>query len=60
VAALVFEQGLRQQQFYLLSHPQTLGGVQQRMEDILQGRSPTDPFAARPEIGAQLRKALRG
>jgi hypothetical protein len=30
------------------------------MEDILQQRNPTDPFASKPEIGAQLRTALRG
>jgi hypothetical protein len=30
-----------------------------RLEDVVQGRNPTDPFAAKPEIGAELRKALR-
>ncbi len=45
--------------FYIFSHPHALGGVQTRMEDVLQGRNPTDPFAARPEIGAQLKAALR-
>jgi hypothetical protein len=33
--------------------------VQTRLEDIMQARNPTDPFAARPEIGAELRAALR-
>lgn len=46
--------------FYIVSHPQALAAVQQRMEDLLQGRNPGDPFAARPEIGARLRAALRG
>ncbi len=59
VAALVFE-ALREERFYILSHPQALGGVQQRMEDIVQGRNPSDPFAHRPEIGARLRQALKG
>ena len=59
VAALVFE-ALREERFYILSHPQALAGVQQRMEDIVQGRNPSDPFAHRPEIGAQLRQALKG
>ena len=45
--------------FYIFSHPHALGGVQTRMEDVLQGRNPTDPFAAKPEIGAQLKAALR-
>ena len=42
----------------------TLGGVtteaeQQRMEAIVMGKNPPDPFAARPEVGEQLKKALR-
>ncbi len=45
--------------FYIYSHPQALAGVQTRLEDIVQARNPTDPFAARPEIGAELRTALR-
>jgi NAD(P)-dependent dehydrogenase (short-subunit alcohol dehydrogenase family) len=58
VAGLVFD-ALRQRRFYIFSHPRSLAGVQTRMEDILQQRNPTDPFAAKPEIGAQLRTALR-
>ena len=36
-----------------------LASVQTRMEDVMMGRNPTDPFAAKPELGAQLRAALR-
>jgi hypothetical protein len=50
---------LREQRFYVYSHPQALGSVQQRLEDVVQSRNPTDPFAQRPEVGAQLRAALR-
>jgi NAD(P)-dependent dehydrogenase (short-subunit alcohol dehydrogenase family) len=46
-------------QFYIFSHPRSLAGVQVRMEDILTLRNPSDPFAAKPEIGEQLRAALR-
>ena len=46
--------------FYIFSHPRSLGTVQQRMEDIVQLRNPTDPFKDRPEVGAGLRAALRG
>ena len=46
--------------FYIFSHPRSLGTVQQRMEDIVEGRNPTDPFKDRPEVGAGLRAALRG
>ncbi|MGQ0710456.1 MAG: SDR family oxidoreductase [Rhodoferax sp.] len=58
VAAMVFN-AVQARQFYIYSHPQTLGSVQTRLEDVLQQRNPSDPFAARPEIGAQLRAALR-
>ncbi len=47
-------------QFYIYSHPEALAGVQTRMEDVLQGRNPTDPFAHKPVLGVELRKALRG
>ncbi|MGE8376486.1 MAG: hypothetical protein ACN6N5_14240, partial [Diaphorobacter nitroreducens] len=46
-------------QFYIYSHPQVLGAVRTRMEDVVQARNPTDPFADKPELGAQLRAALR-
>ena len=46
-------------QFYIYSHPKSIGSVQVRMEDILLSRNPTDPFAHKPELGVDLRKALR-
>jgi NAD(P)-dependent dehydrogenase (short-subunit alcohol dehydrogenase family) len=48
-----------QGRFYIYSHPHALGSVQVRLEDVMLGRNPTDPFAAKPEIGARLREALR-
>ena len=33
--------------------------MQTRLEDVVQARNPTDPFAGKPEIGAELRAALR-
>jgi NAD(P)-dependent dehydrogenase (short-subunit alcohol dehydrogenase family) len=45
--------------FYVFSHPHALGGVQARLEDIMQGRNPSDPFKDRPHIGQQLRDAIR-
>ena len=47
-------------QFYIYSHPQAVGIVGTRAEDIVQGRNPSDPFAERPEVGERLRQALRG
>jgi NAD(P)-dependent dehydrogenase (short-subunit alcohol dehydrogenase family) len=58
VARFVFE-AMDEDRFYIFSHPRSLAGVQMRMEDVLALRNPTDPFAARPEIGQQLRAALR-
>ena len=46
-------------QFYIYSHPKSIASVQVRMEDILLSRNPTDPFAHKPELGVELRKALR-
>jgi NAD(P)-dependent dehydrogenase (short-subunit alcohol dehydrogenase family) len=46
-------------QFYIYSHPQALGNVQRRMEGIVRGTNPSDPFAERPDIGDKLRAALR-
>lgn len=59
VAAKVVD-AVRQNQFYIYSHPKALGSVQQRLEDVVQGRNPSDPFAARPEVRQQLQAALRG
>jgi NAD(P)-dependent dehydrogenase (short-subunit alcohol dehydrogenase family) len=58
VAAMVFD-ALREKRFYIYSHPKALAAVQTRLEDVMQARNPTDPFASKPEIGAELRAALR-
>lgn len=58
VAQLVFD-AVTANQFYIYSHPKAIRSVQMRMEDVLQCRNPTDPFAGKPEIGAQLKAALR-
>jgi hypothetical protein len=34
--------------------------VRLRVDAMLNGDNPPDPFAERPEIGAQLRQALQG
>lgn len=58
VAQKVFD-AIASGQFYIFSHPQALGSVQVRMEDVVQARNPTDPFAHKPELGASLKAALR-
>jgi NAD(P)-dependent dehydrogenase (short-subunit alcohol dehydrogenase family) len=58
VAQLVYD-AMDEGRFYIYSHPKALGGVRTRLEDQVTPRNPTDPFHERPEIGAQLRAALR-
>jgi NAD(P)-dependent dehydrogenase (short-subunit alcohol dehydrogenase family) len=58
VAQIVFD-AVAANQFYIYSHPKAIQSVQTRLEDIMQARNPTDPFARKPEIGAELKKALR-
>ena len=58
IASKVFA-AMADNQFYIFSHPHALGNVRTRMEDILQLQNPTDAFADRPELGEQLREALR-
>jgi NAD(P)-dependent dehydrogenase (short-subunit alcohol dehydrogenase family) len=58
VAQKVFD-GIEQDQFYIFSHPQALGNFKSRADALLALHNPPDPFAERPEIGTQLRQALR-
>lgn len=58
VAQNVFD-AIAARRFYIYSHPKAVASVVTRLEDIVEPRNPSDPFAARPEIGAALRAALR-
>ncbi|MDQ0143854.1 SDR family oxidoreductase [Cupriavidus necator] len=59
VAKLTFD-AIRDESFYIYSHPQALAPVRQRFEDIVGQRNPGDPFADKPEVRAGLVAALRG
>lgn len=59
VAQMVMD-AVAQNRFYVFSHPHALGAVQTRLEDIMLGRNPSDPFKDRPQLGEQLREAIRG
>lgn len=59
VAEKVFA-AMEANQFYIYSHPQALGNVAQRMQAVVEGSNPPDPFEQRPDVGAKLRAALRG
>jgi NAD(P)-dependent dehydrogenase (short-subunit alcohol dehydrogenase family) len=43
VATLVFD-AVREDRFYIYSHPHALGGVQSRFEDLTLQRNPSDPL----------------
>ncbi len=58
VAQKVFD-AIAADSFYVYSHPKALGNVRTRMEAIVDGRNPPDPFQERPDIGVALRQALR-
>lgn len=58
VAQKVFD-AIAANQFYIYSHPKSIGSVQSRLEDIMLARNPTDPFSHKPELGVELKRALR-
>ena len=58
VAQMVFD-AVAQDRFYIYSHPKVMAAVQARAEAIVRGTNPADPFGERPELGEQLRAALR-
>jgi NAD(P)-dependent dehydrogenase (short-subunit alcohol dehydrogenase family) len=57
VAAITFD-AIAAGQFYIYSHPGALGNVGARMEDIVHGRNPADPYAATPHIRDMLRAKM--
>jgi NAD(P)-dependent dehydrogenase (short-subunit alcohol dehydrogenase family) len=46
-------------QFYIYSHPGALQGVQDRMEEIVHQRNPSDPHKATPHVSDMLRAKMR-
>ena len=59
VARLTFD-AIAAGQFYIYSHPGALGNVAERMDDIVHGRNPGDPYKATPHIRDMLRAKMRG
>ncbi len=59
VAQRTFD-AIRDDRFYIYSHPQALGNVQRRMEDVIAGRNPGDPYEAAPHVRDSLRAGLKG
>ena len=59
VAQITFD-AIRARQFYIYSHPQALGNVERRMQDILHAINPSDPYEQAPKLREQLRAGLIG
>ncbi len=57
VSRLTFE-AIRDGQFYIYSHPGALGGVAERMGDIVNQRNPSDPYKSTPHVREALRERM--
>lgn len=57
VAEFTFN-AIAENRFYVYSHPNALGNVQTRMEDIILRRNPSDPFEKAPHIREMLQAKL--
>ncbi len=58
VAKLTFD-AIEAGQFYIYSHPGALGGVAERMDEIVHQRNPSDPYKATPQIRDMLRAKMK-
>jgi len=59
VARITFD-GIRRGDFYIHTHPQVLPDVARRMDAIVRGQPPADPYAATPQFTAQLKAGAQG
>jgi NAD(P)-dependent dehydrogenase (short-subunit alcohol dehydrogenase family) len=57
VAAITFD-AICEGRFYIYSHPQALGSVAERMQAIVHGEPPADPYAATPQLTQMLKSQL--
>lgn len=53
-------QAIAEDRFYVFSHPHALNDARARMDSLVNGRNPEDPFAAKPEVREKLKAKLRG
>src|SRR5438067_3986030 len=49
VARMTFE-AVRENRFYVITHPKMLASVELRMQDVLAGRNPSDPYTFKPAV----------
>jgi hypothetical protein len=49
VARITFD-AIREGRFYVITHPKLLPTVELRLRDVVEQRSPSDPYTYRPEL----------
>ncbi len=54
VARMTFE-AVREDRFYVITHPKMLASVELRLRDLLEQRSPSDPYTFKPEVAVKPR-----
>jgi NAD(P)-dependent dehydrogenase (short-subunit alcohol dehydrogenase family) len=59
VARLTFD-AIRDERFYIYSHPQALQSAAERFDAIVHGKVPADPYAATPQITDMLKAGVKG
>ncbi len=59
VATLAFD-AIREGRFYVYSEQEPLENARRRMEDLIEGRNPRDPYDAVPHVRELLRNRLKG
>lgn len=54
VARMTFE-AIRENRFYVITHPKILASVELRLQDVIAQRNPSDPFSLEPGVAPQPR-----
>jgi len=54
VARMTFD-AIRENRFYVITHPNILQSVELRMQDVLRQRNPSDPYTYRPDVAQRPR-----
>jgi hypothetical protein len=58
VARMTFD-GVKRGDFYICTHPHVMPAVAERMDAIVHGKPPADPYAATPQYTARLKAAVK-
>ena len=49
VARMTFD-AIRENRFYVITHPKILASVELRLQDVIEQRNPSDPFSFKPDV----------